>query len=92
MTGAMIPEGADCVVKQEDTDYVRIADPDQDRKTIKIYNNVGPGENYCPKGEDFFCRGIAGQKPDFWWILICWRQLRLREYGTLLYIEDLGLQ
>ena len=51
MTGAMIPEGADCVVKQEDTDYVRIADPD--RKTIKIYNNVGPGENYCPKGEDF---------------------------------------
>ena len=53
MTGAMIPEGADCVVKQEDTDYVRIADPDQDRKTIKIYNNVGPGENYCPKGEDF---------------------------------------
>ncbi len=42
MTGAMIPEGADCVVKQEDTDYVRIADPDQDRrKTIKIYNNVG---------------------------------------------------
>ena len=23
MTGAMIPEGADCVVKQEDTDYVR---------------------------------------------------------------------
>lgn len=53
MTGAMIPEGADCVVKQEDTDYVRIADPDPDRKTIKIYNNVGPGENYCPKGEDF---------------------------------------
>ena len=53
MTGAMIPEGADCVVKQEDTDYVRIADPDPDRKTIKINNNVGPGENYCPKGEDF---------------------------------------
>ena len=53
MTGAMIPGGADCVVKQEDTDYVRIADPDPDRKTIKIYNNVGPGENYCPKGEDF---------------------------------------
>ena len=53
MTGAMIPEGADCVVKQEDPDYVRIADPDPDRKTIKIYNNVGLGENYCPKGEDF---------------------------------------
>ena len=23
------------------------------------------------------------QKPDFWWILICWRQLRLREYGDI---------
>lgn len=51
---SMIPEGADCDSKTgRYRDYVRIADPDQDRKTIKIYNNVGPGENYCPKGEDF---------------------------------------
>lgn len=65
MTGAMIPEGADCVVKQEDTDYVRIADPDQDRKTIKIYNNVGPGENYCPKGEDFSAGELLGKSRTF---------------------------
>lgn len=45
MTGAMIPEGADCVVKQEDTE--------SDIKTVKIYYNARPGENYCPKGEDF---------------------------------------
>ena len=88
---AMIPEGADCVVKQEDTDYVRIADPDQDRKTIKIYNNVDR-EKITARKEKIFLPGNCRQKPDFWWILICWRQLRLREYGTLLYIEDLGLQ
>ena len=52
MTGAMIPEGADCVVKQEDTDYVRIADPDQDRKLL-------------PERRRFFCRGIAGRSRTF---------------------------
>ena len=91
MTGAMIPEGADCVVKQEDTDYVRIADPDPDRKTIKIII-MWDREKITARKEKIFLPGNCWQKPDFWWILICWRQLRLREYGTLLYIEDLGLQ
>ena len=45
MTGAMIPEGADCVVKQEDTDW--------NAEAVRIYHNAQPGENYCPKGEDF---------------------------------------
>lgn len=48
MTGAMIPDGADCVVKQEDTK----ADP-YDKNKIWIYHSMKPGENYCPKGEDF---------------------------------------
>lgn len=45
MTGAMIPEGADCVIKQEDTE--------SDIKSVQIYHNAEPGENYCPQGEDF---------------------------------------
>ena len=45
MTGAMIPEGADCVVKQEDAEW--------DERAVRIYHNVKPGENYCPAGEDF---------------------------------------
>ena len=34
MTGAMIPEGADCVVKQEDTDY--------GQEQVKIYVSLAP--------------------------------------------------
>ena len=45
MTGAMIPEGADCVVKQEDAEW--------DERAVRIYHNAKPGENYCPAGEDF---------------------------------------
>lgn len=45
MTGAMIPEGADCVVKQEDAEW--------DERAVRIYHNAKLGENYCPAGEDF---------------------------------------
>ena len=45
MTGAMIPEGADCVIKQEDAEW--------DERAVRIYHNAKPGENYCPAGEDF---------------------------------------
>ncbi len=45
MTGSMIPEGADCVVKQEDAEW--------DERAVRIYHNAKPGENYCPAGEDF---------------------------------------
>ena len=84
--------GADCVVKQEDTDYVRIADPDRTGKQSKFIIMWDREKITARKGEDFFCRGNCWQKPDFWWILICWLQLRLREYRTLLYIEDLEVQ
>lgn len=59
MTGAMISEGADCVVKQEDTDY----GADQ----VKIYAAVGKKVNCCPEGEDFHrgdCLGRTGEKVD----------------------------
>lgn len=45
MTGASIPEGADCVVRQENTDY--------GEESVAVYESVGPYENYCFAGEDY---------------------------------------
>lgn len=45
MTGAPIPEGADCVIRQEDTDY--------GEEVAAIYRELAPYENYCLAGEDF---------------------------------------
>ncbi len=45
MTGAPIPEGADCVVGQEDTDY--------GEDIVEIYTKAGAYENYCFAGEDY---------------------------------------
>ena len=45
MTGAPIPEGADCIVRQEDTDY--------GEETVEIYEAVKAFENYCFAGEDY---------------------------------------
>lgn len=45
MTGAPIPAGADCVVRQEDTDY--------GEDIVAIYQEVGSYENYCFEGEDY---------------------------------------
>lgn len=44
MTGAYIPEGFDCVVKQEDTDY--------GEEQAQIYKQMEPFSNYCKVGED----------------------------------------
>lgn len=46
MTGAMIPEGADCVVRQENTEVVN---PNK----VKIFISHCVHENYIFKGEDF---------------------------------------
>lgn len=43
MTGAPIPEGADTVVRQEDTDY--------GTEVVSLYSSVSPCQNYCPAGE-----------------------------------------
>lgn len=45
MTGAPIPEGCDCCVYQEHTDY--------GEKKVAVYEPAEAGENYCCRGEDF---------------------------------------
>ncbi|MDR3296459.1 MAG: molybdopterin molybdotransferase MoeA [Clostridiales Family XIII bacterium] len=45
MTGAMIPDGCDCVIRQEDTD--------QGADAVKIYRELRPFANYCYQGEDY---------------------------------------
>ena len=44
MTGAPIPPGADCVVRQEDTDG--------GEETVRVYCGARAGENICRAGED----------------------------------------
>lgn len=45
MTGATIPDGADCVIGQEDTDY--------GEDIVKVYSALKPWQNYCFQGEDY---------------------------------------
>lgn len=45
MTGAMIPTGADCVIKQESTNY--------GEDFVEIYESLKPYQNYSYMGEDF---------------------------------------
>ena len=45
MTGAPIPAGCDCVIRQEDTD--------RGEDTVHIYRMLQPHDNYCDPGEDF---------------------------------------
>lgn len=44
MTGAPIPPGADCVVRQEDTDG--------GEETVRVYVSHTAFQNYCRRGED----------------------------------------
>lgn len=44
MTGAPIPTGADCVIRQEHTDY--------GEKQVCIYKELKAFDNYCYQGED----------------------------------------
>ncbi|MCR5626578.1 MAG: molybdopterin molybdotransferase MoeA [Lachnospiraceae bacterium] len=45
MTGAEVPEGYDCVVKQEDTDF--------GEDLVKVYVSLPPGMNVSPVGESY---------------------------------------
>lgn len=45
MTGAPIPDGADCILGQEDTDY--------GEEIVTVYEEVGHHQNYCFQGEDY---------------------------------------
>lgn len=54
MTGAPVPPGADCVVRQEDTDC--------GKETVRIYVPHRAGQNICRKGEDFQAGRLLLQK------------------------------
>ena len=45
MTGAMVPAGADCVLRKEDTD--------EGEDVVQIYKEVEPGCSICFKGEEY---------------------------------------
>ncbi|MCL1828965.1 MAG: molybdopterin molybdotransferase MoeA [Oscillospiraceae bacterium] len=45
MTGGMLPDGVDCVIRQEDTDG--------GEETVLIYERLRPFDNYCFRGDDF---------------------------------------
>ena len=45
MTGAPVPEGADTIVRQEDTDY--------GMDLVQVFVSQRPWQNYCFQGEDF---------------------------------------
>lgn len=44
MTGGIVPDGYDCVIRQEDTDY--------GQEHAEVYVEAKPWENYCRIGED----------------------------------------
>lgn len=46
MTGAPVPAGCDCVLRQEDTDY--------GTEAVELHTRLRPGDNICRTGEDFF--------------------------------------
>lgn len=56
MTGAAIPDGADAVIRQEDTDY------GEDR--VSIYVEVNEKNSYCEIGEDFPKGDLLAEKGD----------------------------
>lgn len=47
MTGAPIPRGCNCVIKQEEVEY------SEDIKILKVYKELKEYENFCFEGEDF---------------------------------------
>lgn len=56
MTGSMVPQGADCVIRQEDTD--------EGEETVRIFQCVAAGRNICYQGEEYQadeCLLSAGQ-------------------------------
>lgn len=57
MTGGEIPDGSDCVVAQEKTDW--------GEALVKIFTELRPLENYCGRGEDFALgsRLVSGGTP-----------------------------
>jgi molybdopterin molybdotransferase len=60
MTGAQIPEGANAVIRQEDTNL--------GVEEVSLYKEVAPYENYCRQGEDYLAGEVLisqGTKLDY---------------------------
>lgn len=47
MTGAPIPRGCDCVIRQEEVQY------DKGENLLKVFKELKRHDNYCFKGEDY---------------------------------------
>ena len=45
MTGGMVPAGADCVIRQEDTD--------EGETTVRVYREMKANSNICYRGEEY---------------------------------------
>lgn len=59
MTGSVIPKGADCVIRQEDTDG--------GERFVRVYQRPAAGNNICRQGEEYpsgECLIPAGQRVD----------------------------
>lgn len=54
MTGAMLPEGCNCVIRQEDTDM--------GVHRVSLYKSHKPFDNYCYQGEDFHAGALLLSK------------------------------
>ena len=54
MTGAPVPDGADCVVGQEDTDY--------GEKCVRVYRELKVHENMVDAGEDYQAGTVLMEK------------------------------
>ena len=60
MTGAPIPEGADCVIRQEETD--------EGRQRVRVFRELAPFDNFCRRGEDIACGEVlvrAGERLNY---------------------------
>lgn len=57
MTGAPIPEGADAVIRQEDTDY--------GEETVRIFREMHSHENYIYSGDDYRRGTVLLEKGDY---------------------------
>lgn len=54
MTGAPIPQGADCVLRQEDTD--------EGEASVALYKSLRAGQNICLQGEDVMAGDLLARK------------------------------
>jgi molybdopterin molybdotransferase len=76
-TGAMIPAGADAVIKIEDTELAN------DRITFRLYRQIAPGGNIIQSGEDY----KDGQP-----VLPAGRRIRPQDIGVLATLGFARLQ